>query len=436
MHPSSSPAGTVCVEVLAHCPLLREAIVCEIGEDPAPSFPCTLLSRLPGLPSALAEASGSPLATEAFSHEGEADPSLSRCGKNLLAVSSHPGVSDRGKRWNLESVGGQNRLLEDLLMAETEEQILAALLDWISNEPSLHVLETVTDRMARRARPRLDAGADSLPRRSLVYEAHRSGALQSLDRADPSAASFVEASRFGALPEILCLAAWPIGQPEADPLAILLLGGRETAPFGDLRCRELLLKVSRWAALALRRIRKKVELETLCLRDPLTGLLNRHGLSVAFETFVAHLQRQGAEGLLGILDLDDFKPVNDTWGHPAGDALLEEVAMRLNRTFRGNDLLGRLGGDEFVFVAKSPNRGALPVLMERISRAFARPFLLPEGHETHLGLSAGLHFFSPESSRLEDLLREADTALYKAKRRKGNRDSFFVLCGDPPGGGR
>ena len=436
--PSDSPAGTGCVEMLAHCPLLREAIDHEVGESSAPSVPCTLLSLLPCFKGAPEESSES-LAPEALSGNATSAPFLLRCEKDCLTPSSSASQSRRSNRWEkwiLESVGGQNRLLEDLLMAETEEQIFASLAHWFPKEPSFLVLELVTDRLARRARPRRDAGAEHLPRRSLVYEAYRSGVFQPLERSDPAAASFVEANRFPALPDTLCLAAWPIGQPEADPLAIVLLGGRETAPFEDPLCRELLLKVGRWAAIALTRIRKKAELETLCIRDPLTGLLNRYGLSVAFETFVGHLRRQRFEGLLGILDLDDFKPVNDTWGHPAGDALLEDVAMRLRKTFRGSDLLGRLGGDEFVFVAESPNRGSFPLLMERISRAFGRPFVLPEGQEMHLGLSAGLHLFSPESPRLEDLLREADTALYTAKRRKGNRDSFFVLCEGPPGGGR
>ncbi len=333
----------------------------------------------------------------------------------------------------VESVCGQPRLLEDLLMAETENQVFEALAHWFSGEFSCLIFEPVTDRLARRALSRRDG--DPLPRRSLVLEAYRSGAFGSIGRSDPDAVSFIESGRLPDLPNIMRLAAWPIGQPDADPLAIVLLGGGEPTPFDDPLCRELLQKVGRWAAVALTKIRKKAELEAMCLRDPLTGLLNRHGLSVAFGTFVSHLRRQRSEGLVGILDLDDFKTVNDTWGHLAGDCLLENVTMRLRKTFRGSDLLGRLGGDEFVFVAEASNRNVLPLLMERISRAFSRPFVLPEGQERHLGVSAGLHFFSPESPRLEDLLREADVALYRSKRGKGNRDAFFVLCESSQGVG-
>ncbi len=218
-------------------------------------------------------------------------------------------------------------------------------------------------------------------------------------------------------------------------MAILLLGGQGNRTFEDPSLRDLLRIISQWGSIALARIRKKSELEALCVRDPLTGLLNRHGFSVAFSSFSGSLRRRVFRGVLGALDLDDFKPINDAWGHPAGDAVLREVSSRLRKALRESDLLGRLGGDEFVFVAEASSKAALNSLMGRISRVFARPFLLPQGQQVTLSLSAGLLCFSPGSSDLDGLLREADAALYDAKRRKGERETFYVLCHEHSGVG-
>ncbi len=332
--------------------------------------------------------------------------------------------------------GDEGRLLEDLFMAETEVEVFEAFAAAFANDPAVSFVEPVIDRVARRFRSRRTLGESPLHRRSLVSDAYRSGIVQHLGVSDASLHSFVESRQFETHPDLSILVACPIVQTGGDPLAILLLGGREPVTFEDPRRRNLLRRISSWGEIALARIRKKAELEEMSLHDPLTGLLNRHGLFVAFRTFAGLLRRRGTEGLLCILDLDDFKRVNDSWGHPAGDALLEEVGSRLRKTLRESDLLGRLGGDEFVFVAESSDRASLPLLMSRVSKAFARPFILPEGQEMPLALSAGLLFFSPKTPRLDDLLREADRALYDAKRNKGTRETFFVLCEMPSGGKR
>ena len=183
------------------------------------------------------------------------------------------------------------------------------------------------------------------------------------------------------------------------------------------------------AAFAIDRIRLLARLEDLSVHDPLTGLLNRRGMGLAMTSFLASVERRKALGLVGILDLDDFRPVNDTYGHAAGDRLLVEISGRLRETFRESDLVGRLGGDEFVVVAEIPDRAHLPALIERLSRSFETPYLLPEGSGVRLsvGVSLGAILF-PESKGDPDLLlRHADLALYEIKRLKGHRTVWWKL---------
>ena len=404
------------------------------GENGEEGSPCRLLTLLPCL---------NPDTPE--SDRTEVYPVLP-CPKHSApcALTESLAVPERGRKQSGAEEretrpGGhevlERRLLEDLFLAETEDEVFSGLSSALTKRTDLIFMEPVSDRTARGYRSRRLAGDPSHPRRSLVTESYRQAAPQLLKASDPSSIAFVESLRFDVFPSVVSLCAWPILQAGEDPLAILLLGGQGARTFEDPSLRDLLRIISQWGSIALARIRKKSELEALCVRDPLTGLLNRHGFSVAFSSFSGSLRRRGFRGVLGALDLDDFKPINDAWGHPAGDAVLREVSSRLRKALRESDLLGRLGGDEFVFVAEASSKAALNSLMGRISRVFARPFLLPQGQQVTLSLSAGLLCFSPGSSDLDGLLREADAALYDAKRRKGERETFYVLCHEHSGVG-
>ena len=404
------------------------------GENGEEGSPCRLLTLLPCL---------NPDTPE--SDRTEVYPVLP-CPKHSApcALTESLAVPERGRKQSGAEEretrpGGhevlERRLLEDLFLAETEDEVFSGLSSALTKRTDLIFMEPVSDRTARGYRSRRLAGDPSHPRRSLVTESYRQAAPQLLKASDPSSIAFVESLRFDVFPSVVSLCAWPILQAGEDPLAILLLGGQGARTFEDPSLRDLLRIISQWGSIALARIRKKSELEALCVRDPLTGLLNRHGFSVAFSSFSGSLRRRGFRGVLGALDLDDFKPINDTWGHPAGDAVLREVSSRLRKALRESDLLGRLGGDEFVFVAEASSKAALNSLMGRIARVFERPFLLPQGQQVTLSLSAGLLCFSPGSSDLDGLLREADAALYDAKRRKGERETFYVLCHEHSGVG-
>jgi diguanylate cyclase (GGDEF)-like protein/PAS domain S-box-containing protein len=156
------------------------------------------------------------------------------------------------------------------------------------------------------------------------------------------------------------------------------------------------------------------ELTHYAYHDPLTGLANRRRVQDRIDQAIVRAQSNGQIAYLLLLDLDDFKDVNDTKGHGAGDELLVAVAERLGAGLRPGDLAARLGGDEFtVLLQDVPKPEDAESLAERLTRAFNRPFTLAEGPVV-TGASIGIAT-TEESHSAEELLRNADLALYAAK---------------------
>ncbi|WNV73787.1 EAL domain-containing protein [Geodermatophilus sp. DSM 44513] len=155
--------------------------------------------------------------------------------------------------------------------------------------------------------------------------------------------------------------------------------------------------------------------------DPLTGLPNRTLLA----GHVAQRFRPGTGGLAVLfLDLDDFKVVNDSLGHAAGDELLVEVATRLRATVRPGDLVARFGGDEFVVVCEGVDQPEAVALAERISAALARPVPLG-GVDVRPHASVGVTVQTAEHGDAEELIRDCDIAMYQAK--AGGKGQITVL---------
>ncbi|MFP4125946.1 MAG: putative bifunctional diguanylate cyclase/phosphodiesterase [Alphaproteobacteria bacterium] len=172
-------------------------------------------------------------------------------------------------------------------------------------------------------------------------------------------------------------------------------------------------------------VRSRREIEHQALHDALTGLPNRALLSDRARQQIARVRREGGTMALLMMDLDDFKGVNDTLGHAAGDALLEQVGARLAGAVREVDTVGRLGGDEFAVVT-----GALraaedaAVVAERILAALAEPIsLLGRPHLARA--SVGVALYPGDAHRLGGLFRCADLAMYEAKAAGGARAMFF-----------
>ena len=167
------------------------------------------------------------------------------------------------------------------------------------------------------------------------------------------------------------------------------------------------------------------KLEQLASFDTLTGLPNRRLLHDRLEQTARRTQRSNNGMAVMFIDLDDFKKVNDTYGHGVGDQLLQEVGSRLQKCIRSSDSVGRLGGDEFGIVlegARLPAEAAQ--IGERIVAAMAEPVVV-EGHRLTVAASIGIAIYPHDGTDAATLLRNADAAMYAAKQAGRNRFRFF-----------
>jgi len=172
----------------------------------------------------------------------------------------------------------------------------------------------------------------------------------------------------------------------------------------------------------------ELEMERLAHYDSLTELPNRALLHERLEQTLQRTQRSQATTAVLVIDLDSFKTVNDSLGHPAGDELLVRVASRLQERLRPGDLLGRLGGDEFLVVredCKSPAEAA--VLARDLIAALAAPVRLACGIDAYVTASIGISLHPVDGSMgVVELLRDADAAMYRAKDEGRNRFCFYT----------
>jgi len=167
----------------------------------------------------------------------------------------------------------------------------------------------------------------------------------------------------------------------------------------------VILHVTRQAAL----------LEHHALHDELTGLANRLLFQDRLKSSILRGQRQGMSFSTLLIDLDDFKSVNDSLGHNVGDLLLQEVARRLNNHVRKVDTVARLGGDEFVIILDSLTDKKIEQFANKLVAAMSEPFLLA-GHEINVGISMGISTYPLHGQDCTTLINRADIAMYEAKR--------------------
>ncbi|MCG5500333.1 sensor domain-containing diguanylate cyclase [Ectothiorhodospira lacustris] len=174
--------------------------------------------------------------------------------------------------------------------------------------------------------------------------------------------------------------------------------------------------------------RKKAQdrIRHLALHDPLTGLANRTLLQERLIHALERSRRHGTHSALMFLDLDEFKPVNDRFGHAAGDRLLCEVARRLESSVRAMDMVARLGGDEFVILLEDFPGGELPcVVAEKLLAVLGAPIPVQDSECTISG-SIGISIYPIHGEDHDTLMRHADQALYQAKSLGKNRYRVFT----------
>ncbi|KAF0164539.1 MAG: diguanylate cyclase/phosphodiesterase with PAS/PAC sensor(s) [Rhodocyclaceae bacterium] len=170
---------------------------------------------------------------------------------------------------------------------------------------------------------------------------------------------------------------------------------------------------------------QEAQLRQMAHYDPLTGLPNRMLLADRMKVALATAARSGEKLAVCYLDIDGFKPVNDTWGHATGDRLLQEVAGRMRDTVRGGDTVARLGGDEFVLLlANTTDLEQCEASLARILQSVTQPILI-DGASLTITASVGITLFPDDKADADTLLRHADQAMYAAKEAGRNRFHLF-----------
>ena len=162
-------------------------------------------------------------------------------------------------------------------------------------------------------------------------------------------------------------------------------------------------------------------LKEMANRDSLTGLYNRRFITEQLLYFFGFARRGNGLLAMAIFDLDHFKEINDTYGHDAGDKVLQKIAELARDNLRETDLVGRIGGEEFCILFTSGEREKIREAIERFRDAIRNMTIRYEDASISITASFGLAHYSSALERHEDLFRNADSALYRAKHNGRNR---------------
>ena len=188
--------------------------------------------------------------------------------------------------------------------------------------------------------------------------------------------------------------------------------------------RSFLVAVANVLATAYARLRSEQRIRHQALHDPLTRLANRALCRDRLEHALAHAERSGSSAAVLYVDVDDFKRINDLYGHAAGDAVLVALARRLAGAVRPADTVARLGGDEFVVVCEDVDERVALGLGWRVAAAVQEP-LEVDGTQHRISASVGIALGSSADTDAEGLVSNADTAAYRAKEAgRGNVEIF------------
>jgi diguanylate cyclase (GGDEF)-like protein len=178
----------------------------------------------------------------------------------------------------------------------------------------------------------------------------------------------------------------------------------------------LAVRVAEYLGLALAKLKLQETLQRLSIRDPLTGLFNRRHMEESMELELRRAERQGKQVGVIMVDIDHFKPFNDTYGHEAGDALLREMGAFLQRHIRGNDIACRYGGEEFTLILRDISLEMIEQRAEQVRNAAKQLKVIHGGRFLeNITLSLGVAMFPVHGATVMAVLQAADVALYRAK---------------------
>jgi len=215
-----------------------------------------------------------------------------------------------------------------------------------------------------------------------------------------------------------------------EPIGVITIQHTQAHAYDEIHSRFLetlsgFIVVALGNALSHRKVQRlNKQILRLAQYDPLTGLANRRLLADYLKRIIALSQRRERRFALYFLDLDGFKPVNDQWGHEAGDWVLAMLGKRFSAALRDSDLVARVGGDEFVVLAQEVDqRKAVEAIAEKLILAVTEP-LVWQGHTIHISVSIGIALYPDNAVDADGLLNQADEAMYRVKRAGKNNWAF------------
>ena len=167
------------------------------------------------------------------------------------------------------------------------------------------------------------------------------------------------------------------------------------------------------------------ELESLSVTDELTGLLNRRGFDMHLVKALAQARRGERRGVLLMIDLDRFKPINDTYGHAAGDEVLKTASIILQGQIRETDYVGRLGGDEFAILLPRSNKRNGMRRAQELDKKLNNAYASWNGIQIPIKASCGIHMYTSRA-QLDELLASADKEMYKIKMVRKEKQGISV----------
>lgn len=249
----------------------------------------------------------------------------------------------------------------------------------------------------------------------------------------------VKAETLPVLPQVLralvdgtteCWAGVPLKSEKGTVGVLVLQSVAGGTCYGD-KDMELLQFISTQVATAIERKQLQARLQYKSQYDELTDLPTRGLLRDRMETTLARARRTKGRMSVLFLDLDDFKHVNDTFGHDVGDLLLREVAARLKQCVRGSDTVARMGGDEFVVLLDSIDAPAsASMVAEKIRRVLSQP-LNVHAHNLCIATSIGIAVYPEHGDKVDQLLKYADDAMYRVKRHRADRRTRVETTPEP-----
>ena len=209
------------------------------------------------------------------------------------------------------------------------------------------------------------------------------------------------------------------GPVDGEGWAIAILAPLLIAPLMSIQVLQLLSKLDR----------AEQQLQILSHTDELTQTYNRRFFMQYVDQELKRMHRSGETFSVAILDMDNFKQINDIYGHLAGDQVLRELTQMLKGQMRQADVLARYGGDEFIMLFPQTNRQQADVWIQRIYETTAGTSISIQGYSVKPLFSIGVAFSTPGVNSIDELLKPADIALYQAKRNGGNQFIFASNSG-------